>query len=145
MTPGFLRTVLLSVTAAAGALPAVAQVSSAIQTTLPTGAALQGSLYPSKTQVFFTAGPQNQNASGLPDGRYYFQVTDPSGSTLLSTDPAACRQLVVNGGRLAGTWDPVKQALEPAGSPLDTADCEHASVAPTANSARAAAGAARGV
>jgi hypothetical protein len=139
MKPGFLRTVLLSVIAAAGALPAVAQVSGSIQTTLPTGATLQGSRYPSKTQVFFTAGPQNQKASGLPDGRYYFQVTDPSGSTLLSTDPAACRQVVVSGGRLAGAWDPVKQALEPAGSPLDTANCEHASVAPTANSASGAA------
>src|SRR3954453_2422680 len=128
MNPGFLRTMLLSAIAAAGALPAVAQVSGSIQTTLPTGATLQGNIYPSKTQVFFTAGPQNQKASGLPDGLYYFQVTDPSGSTLLSNDPAACRQVVVSGGRLAGAWDPVKQALEPAGTPLDTANCEHASL-----------------
>jgi hypothetical protein len=36
------------------------------------------------------------------DGTYYFQVTDPSGNTLLSSDSAACRQLVVSGG-LAST------------------------------------------
>ena len=130
MKPTFslpVRTLLLSVIAAAAALPAVAQVSGSIRTTLPTGAPLQGNVYPSKARVFFTAGPQNPKASGLPDGRYYFQVTDPSGSTLLSNDPAACRQVVVSGGRLAGAYDPVTQALEPAGTALDTAHCEHAS------------------
>jgi hypothetical protein len=121
------------------ALPAVAQITGALQTTLPTGATVQGNIFPSKTQVFFTAGPQNQKASGLPDGRYYFQVTDPSGSTLLSNDPAACRQIVVSGGRLAGAYDPVAQALEPAGTPFDSAHCEHSSVVSTANSTAAAA------
>src|SRR4051794_4661613 len=134
-----IRTLILSVIAAAAVLPAVAQVSGSIQTTLPTGATLQGNIYPSKTQVFFTAGPQNQKASGLPDGLYYFQVTDPSGSTLLSNDPAACRQIVVSGGRLAGAYDPVTLALEPAGTPLDTAHCEHASALPTAIAASGAA------
>ena len=116
------RIILLSVIAA---LPAVAQVSGSVQTILPTGATVQGNLYPAKTQVFFTAGPQNQKASGLPDGTYYFQLTDPSGSALLSNDPAACRQVVISGGRLAGAY--------PAGG------CEHASVAPTANSSNGAA------
>jgi hypothetical protein len=131
----------LSVIAAAGALTAAAQVSGSIQTTLPTGATVQGNIYPSKAQVFLTAGPQNQKASGLPDGRYYFQVTDPSGSALLSNDPAVCRQVVVSGGRLAGAYDPITQSLEPAGTPLDSAGCEHASIAitPTANSASGAA------
>ena len=35
-------------------------------------------------------GPRTERAAerrGLPDGDYYFQVTDPSGKTLLSTDP----------------------------------------------------------
>src|SRR4051795_12664034 len=65
-----IRTLIFSVIAAAAVLPAVAQVSGSIQTTLPTGATLQGNIYPSKTQVFFTAGPQNQKASGLPDGAH---------------------------------------------------------------------------
>jgi hypothetical protein len=117
----------MSVIAAACALSASAQFSGSIKTALPDGATATGNIYSSKGQVFLTAGPQNQKASGLPDGRYYFQVTDPSGTTLLSNDPAVCRQVVVSGGRLAGAYDPVTQSLEPAGTPLDTADCEHAS------------------
>jgi hypothetical protein len=39
---------------------------------------------------------------GLPDGFYYFQVTDQSGKTLLSTDTANCRLLVVANGRVSG-------------------------------------------
>jgi len=34
----------------------------------------------------------------LPNGPYYFQVTDPSGKTLLSTDPVANRSFLVSGG-----------------------------------------------
>lgn len=115
-TANLIPVMLLSVL---GALPAAAQLSGAVQTTLPDGTTVNGNIYPSKAQVFLTAGPQNQKASGLPDGRYYYQVTDPSGSTLLSNDPAACRQLVVSGGRLSGAY----------GTPLDTAGCEHASSA----------------
>jgi hypothetical protein len=37
-------------------------------------------------------------AAGLPDGDYYFQVTDPSGRTLLSTDPVSNRRFTVSGG-----------------------------------------------
>jgi hypothetical protein len=121
-------TLLLSVI---GAQPAAAQLSGSIQTTLPDGTTVNGNIYASKAQVFLTAGPQNQKASGLPDGRYYLQVTDPSGSALLSNDPAACRQVVVSSGRLAGAYDPVTQSLEPAGTALDTANCEHASIVPS--------------
>src|SRR5437879_5896836 len=55
------------------------------------------------TDVYLSGGPQNLNAAGLADGTYYFQVTDPSGGTLLSTDPAVCRQLSVVGGRVVGS------------------------------------------
>jgi hypothetical protein len=34
--------------------------------------------------------------AGLPAGTYSFQVTDPSGKTLLSTDAVACRQFTVD-------------------------------------------------
>ena len=37
-------------------------------------------------------------AAGLDDGTYVFQVTDPSGKTLLSTDAAKCRQFACRGG-----------------------------------------------
>ena len=43
-----------------------------------------------------------QTAAGLDDGTYVFQVTDPSGKALLSTDPARCRQFTVAGGVITG-------------------------------------------
>jgi hypothetical protein len=57
--------------------------------------------YPSKDAVYIDGGPgpgAPQTAAGLDDGVYVFQVTDPSGKTLLSTDPAECRQFTVSGG-----------------------------------------------
>ena len=113
--------------AVAGARPAAAQFSGAIHTTVPDGTTVNGNLYPSKGQVYFTGGPQNLKANGLPDGRYYFQVTDPSGAVLLSNDRAECRQVVVAGGKIAGAFDPVTLSVEPPGTQLDPADCEHSS------------------
>jgi hypothetical protein len=53
--------------------------------------------------VYLNGGPQNRNDPGLvPDGHYYFQVTDPSGAVLLSSDDVACRIVVVSGGRIVG-------------------------------------------
>jgi len=53
-----------------------------------------------------SGGPQNRTHRGLPDGTYYFQVTDPSGANLLSTDNAVCRQLRVVNGVVAGSTGP---------------------------------------
>ena len=74
----------------------------AIYTTTFDGQSVNENLYDSKEAVYLSGGPQNANANGLPDGTYYFQVTDPSGATLLSSDPAECRQLIVANGRVAG-------------------------------------------
>jgi len=55
--------------------------------------------------VYLDGGPgvgAPQDAAGLPDGTYVFQVVDPSGKTLLSTDPARCRQFTVSGGIITG-------------------------------------------
>jgi hypothetical protein len=57
------------------------------------------------TGVWLDGGPgpnAPQGAAGLPDGDYYFQVTDPSGKTLLSTDPVQNRQFHVSGGIITG-------------------------------------------
>src|SRR5215472_18094660 len=120
----WIRVMLLSL-AVVSAGPAAAQFSGAIHTTLPDGTTTN--LYSSKGEVYFTGEQQNLKANGLPDGRYYFQVTDPSGAVLLSNDPAECRQVVVSGGKIAGAFDPVTLSLEPAGTQLDPADCEHSS------------------
>jgi len=73
----------------------------AIFTTLPDGSRVNYNIYASKPDVYLDGGPGDQapvTAAGLPDGRYVFQVTSPSGKTLLSVDPARCRQFDVVGG-----------------------------------------------
>jgi SdrD B-like domain len=89
--------------------------SGAIYTTTFDGQSVNENNYSNKNAVYLNGGPQNQNASGLPDGTYYFQVTDPSGATLLSTDPAVCRQLLVANGRVVAAEGPACQ--HPTGIP----------------------------
>ena len=75
--------------------------SGAIFTTLPDGSEVNYNIYASKNDVYLDGGPgigAPITAAGLDDGRYVFQVTDPSGRVLLSTDPAKCRQVDVAGG-----------------------------------------------
>jgi hypothetical protein len=106
----------LSATIAAAAIVGVGahQSSGAIFTTLPDGSAVNFNIYSSKDLVYLDGGPgQNapKTAAGLDDGTYVFQVTDPSGKTLLSQDVAACRQVTVAGGVITAS-------LKPAGCPV---------------------------
>ncbi len=82
------------------------KLSGAVSTTTKDGTVVNQNLYAARTDVYLNGGPQNTNSSGLPDGTYYFQVTDPSGKTLLSTDDAVCRQLTVTGGTVSGATGP---------------------------------------
>ncbi len=77
-----------------------------INTSTIDGTVVNQNLFNSKDDVYLNGGPQNQNANGLPDGVYYFRVTDPSGATVLSTDNAICRQLTVASGKVAGATGP---------------------------------------
>jgi hypothetical protein len=73
----------------------------AIFTTVAGGTEVNYNIYAAKEDVYLDGGPGNgapQEAAGLDDGIYVFQVTDPSGKTLLSTDPAGCRQFHVLDG-----------------------------------------------
>ncbi|MFN7929649.1 MAG: hypothetical protein U0Y68_17220 [Blastocatellia bacterium] len=81
--------------------PAVQAVvlSGSINTTNIDGSIPNENKYDLKTDVYIK---QSNGGPGLPDGTYYFQVTNPSGSVLLSTDNAECRQLVVTNGKIAG-------------------------------------------
>jgi hypothetical protein len=75
--------------------------SGAIFTTLADGSEVNFNIYPSKESVYLDGGPgpgAPQTAAGLDDGRYVFQVTNPSGRRLLSTDAALCRQFDVADG-----------------------------------------------
>ncbi len=99
--------------AVATALPLYADgpgLSGAIFTTLSDGSEVNFNIYASKPDVYLDGGPPLQappGAAGLPgpgstvfgatiSGTYVFQVTDPPGKNLLSTDNAGCRQFTVN-------------------------------------------------
>lgn len=80
--------------------------SGAIFTTVADGSEVNYNIYQAKEDVYLDGGPgpgAPQHAAGLDDGVYVFQVTDPSGKTLLSTDPVACRQFTVTAGVISST------------------------------------------
>lgn len=106
---------VLAATPATAAPPAT-PLSGAIFTTDASGVPVNLNIYAAKEDVHLNGGPginAPDGAAGLPAGTYAFQVTDPSGKTLLSTDPVACRQFTVDA-------DGVIQDVVAAGG------CEHA-------------------
>jgi hypothetical protein len=85
-------------------------VSGAIFTTLWDGSLVNGNIYTNTMDVYLDGGPGPNapaKAAGLPEGDYFFQVTDPSGKKLLSLDPVASRRVHVNA---AGVIDMVYPA-----------------------------------
>jgi cysteine-rich repeat protein len=75
------------------------QLSGAIFTTLVDGSRVDANIYEAKTDVYLDGGPGNNapvHAAALPEGDYYFMVTDPSGMALLSSDPIECRAFHVS-------------------------------------------------
>lgn len=93
----------LSGTAAQASAP-----SGAIFTTVDNGSEVNYNHYVNKEDVYLDGGPgpgAPASAAGLDDGTYVFQVTDPPGKTLLSTDQAKCRQFIVAGGIITGVVD----------------------------------------
>jgi hypothetical protein len=86
-------------------LASASNISGAIFTTLSDGSEVNLNKFPSKEAVYLDGGPgpgAPQTAAGLDDGTYVFQVTDPSGKVLLSTDNAGCRQFTVANGIITG-------------------------------------------
>jgi hypothetical protein len=113
--------IMLSSVALALAVPATASaqvppLSGAIFTTDVTGVPVNLNIYAAKEDVYLNGGPginAPDDAAGLPAGTYSFQVTSPSGKTLLSTDDVSCRQFTVDAsGRI--------QSVAPGGA------CAHA-------------------
>ena len=110
-----MRRLLTAAAALAIAMPLAAtttatadtQLSGAIFTTDVSGVPVNLNHYADKHDVYLNGGPGINapvDAAGLPEGDYTFMVTDPSGKTLLSTDPEACRQVHVGAdGRFGST------------------------------------------
>jgi hypothetical protein len=85
------------------------QVSGAIFTTDANSTFVNANVYDFKEDVYLNGGPRPNapcTAAGLPDGDYYFQVTDPSGSQLLSLDEIGDRHVTVTGGLIVGYSGP---------------------------------------
>jgi hypothetical protein len=102
-------------------------LSGAIFTTLEDGSRVNHNIYEDLEDVYLDGGPgQNapSSAAGLPEGYYYFQVTDPSGKTLLSSDPVKCREFHVNS---YGVIDEVVIAVcsKKVKGKITNADCTH--------------------
>jgi hypothetical protein len=122
----------LSVCVSAALLVASAQAGTralpgAIFTTDQRGNAVNGnSHYLSKcgvNGVYLDGGPGPNappTAASLPDGDYYFQVTDASGKTLLSTDPVRNRCISVAGGVITGNC--------PTGTHATYVEADHGSI-----------------
>jgi hypothetical protein len=108
--------VLLGLLAIAPGLPvSAAAPSGAIFTTTPDGSIVNENVrYESKLEVYLDGGPgpnAPQDAAGLDDGFYVFQVTDPSGWVLLSMDPAKCRIVEVADGVITRLVNPTELSL----------------------------------
>lgn len=98
----FVLSAVASLAFALAATPALgqqAQLSGAIFTTDASGVPVNLNIYDAKEDVYLNGGPginAPDSAAGLPAGTYSFQVTDPSGKTLLSSDDVECRQFTVD-------------------------------------------------
>src|SRR5262249_41597442 len=82
------------------------RLTGTIFTTDRDGNLVNGNIYESKCDVYLNGGPPPNascSSAGLPDGDYFFQVTDPSGSALLSQDAITCRAFTVRNGLIVST------------------------------------------
>ncbi len=101
----------------ADALATPAASTGAIVVVDVSGHTAPGNVFSSRDQVFLTGGPFDPGCTigALPDGTYYDQVTDASGSTLLSGPP---RSFVVSGGVIVSAQDTTAAATGGCGSEI---------------------------
>ncbi len=94
------RLLLAAAALALAAAPTFAgPMAGAIFTTTVDGSRVNANLYADKNDVYLDGGPgQNapSTAAALAAGDYYFQVTDPAGKVLLSTDSIVFRRFTVS-------------------------------------------------
>ena len=78
--------------------------------------------YNSKCEVYLDGGPGPNapaGAAGLPAGDYFFQVTDPSGKKLLSTDVVSNRRFTVSADGVITAYTGVGGPAHPTGVDQD--------------------------
>lgn len=97
----------------------------AIFTTLADGSKVNANIFSAKCDglgVYLDGGPGANappTAAGLPDGDYFYQVTDPSGKVLLSTDAQKFRRFTVVGGLIASRIAPASPGDHKTGVDVD--------------------------
>ena len=102
---------------------AQAAPSGAIFTTISNGTVVNANTqYASKCDVYLDGGPGPNapaRAAGLAAGDYFFQVTDPSGKILLSTDPVSNRRFTVSSSGVITAFTGTGGPAHPIGSDQD--------------------------
>ena len=63
------------------------------------GTRVDNNIYSAKGDVYLGGAP-----ASLPSGDYYFQVTDPNGSALLSSDDIDCRRVHLDAGVISEVY-----------------------------------------
>lgn len=115
----------MSLLVLAGVASAAPPLPGAIFTTLSDGSRVNANIFSAKCDglgVYLDGGPGYKappTAAGLPDGDYYYQVTDPSGKTLLSTDPQRFRRFTVVGGIITARVAPAAAGDHDTGVDVD--------------------------
>ena len=114
---------LLVLVSQSSAVLTAAPLPGAIFTTVADGTVVNGNtLYSSKCAVYLDGGPGPNapaKAAGLPAGDYFFQVTDPSGLTLLSTDVVSNRRFHVSADGVITSYNGIGGAPHPTGVDQD--------------------------
>lgn len=72
-------------------------LTGAVWTTMPDGSTVNSNIYERCEDVYINGGPRG-GGPGLPDGQYVFQVTDPSGKVVLSSDTMTQRGVITSSG-----------------------------------------------
>lgn len=113
-------------------------INGAIYTSTTSGQTVNGNIYPFKTAVYLNGGPSNASCNGgsLDDGTYYFQVTNPDGDVLLSSDGIAERRFEVVDGVFAINWGNHPDAADDPNDSILPSSCGSVGIrlAPFANS-----------
>lgn len=114
----FIACATMLVAPAAAAPPAGTQLSGANFTSDAAGTPVNLDVYDAKEDVYLNGGSginAPDGAAGLPAGTYSFQVTDPSGKVLLSSDSVAGRQFTVDAGGVIQETSPSRARVHATG------------------------------
>jgi|GEM_PF-3544800 len=101
-------------TASGDAEAAITPASGSIGTVASASPARPQGVFGRREDAFLAGGPLTSPCffpAYLPDGKYYFQVTDSTGRTLLSTDVVSERAVTVKGG-VIGSYDGKTHAVD---------------------------------